>query len=114
MKAKSILFLSLAVLFFSGCARETIHYHGYSSADLVFDYWSGPSGTIIEGEIYNDGDNYIGSVELEVKLYDHGSLVKRDRFWIDTYIDPNDFSYFTLDLAEEFIDDVAIRILTYN
>lgn len=114
MKAKGLLILSLLALVLSSCTREVVHQHRYSSADLYFDYWSGPSGTIIEGDIFNDGERYIGSVELEVRLFDDGSLISRDYFWIDSYTYPGEDSYFTLNLDEPYIDDVSVRIISYD
>ena len=53
-------------------------YRAQANADVVYTYWTGPSGTIIEGDIYNDGETYLEAVEIRVKLYDlNGDLIDK-------------------------------------
>ncbi|MFY0644391.1 MAG: hypothetical protein JXR19_07975 [Bacteroidia bacterium] len=115
MKQQLLLFLLLGIAGLSGCSKEEFHYHGYPDADVIFTYWTGPSGTIIEGEVYNDGETYLEAVELKVSLFDHhGDLINEDWYWINTFSYPGEETYFTFDLSIPYVDDVRVKVTDFD
>lgn len=116
MKKTWMIILGLGLLVMSSCVKEEVYvYRELPQADVLFEFWSGPSGTWVEGEIYNDGNTYINAVELEVRLYDHrGFVIETDWYWINTYSYPGEASGFTLDLWEPYVYDVSVRVTGFD
>lgn len=116
MKAKILLLLGLAVTTFSSCVREEVYvYNEIPDADVVYDFWSGPAGTLIEGEVFNDGTTYLYAVELEVYMFDrYGDLIEKDWYWVNTYSYPGESSFFTLDLGVPHVSNVDIRPVSFD
>ena len=115
MKPAILYTLLIGIVALTGCAREETPYIGYPGADVSYTYWTGPSGTIIEGEVFNDGETYLEAVELEVELLDHkGRLLERDWFWVNTYSYPGEQSLFTFDLSMPYVDQVVVNVTDFR
>ncbi len=116
MKKTFLLIIGLSLITLSSCVREEVYiYQDRPDADVIYEYWTGPSGTLIEGEIFNDGNTYLNSVELQVRLYDNRShLIESEYYWINVYSYPGESSFFTLDLWEPYVSDVEIRVTGFD
>ena len=100
----------------SSCVREEIHVRDTAPyASVYYDYWTGPDGTVIDGDIYNDGHRYIDAVQLEVRLFDRrGGVFATDYYWVNTYSYPGEASYFTIDIPDPYVADVDVQIVRYD
>ncbi len=115
MMKKMVLILGLGVLILSGCGRETILPVLITDADLIYDFYSDRYGTVVEGEVYNDGETSIDAVQLEIRLYDdYGFIVDYEYVWVDTYFSPGHPVTFYFELSEPWIYDVAVYINAFD
>lgn len=101
---------------FAACNPDRVHYvEPYTFADVYYDYWTGPSGTLVEGEVYNEGNTFIREVELEVRFYNRfGRIIYKDWIWVNSLTYPSEISYFHLDIAEPYIHDMDIYVTGYR
>lgn len=80
-------------------------------ADVFYDFWAGPRFVEIDGEIFNDGNTFITSVQLEVVTYDDmGFVITRDLMMVDVFLNPREVTGFTLDLPVRYVFDVDVRV----
>ena len=114
---KWILIMGLGVLMFSGCVRETIVINDplITDADLYYEYTADNWGTIVEGEVINDGETYINAVQLEVRLYNRrGVIIDYEYVWVDTYFYPGGRVGFYFDFPQTGVYDVEVLINRYD
>ncbi|PCJ66283.1 MAG: hypothetical protein COA58_05770 [Bacteroidetes bacterium] len=117
MKKKWIALIGMALIFMTSCVKETIYVEDtlITDADVFYEYTADNFGTIIEGDIFNDGETYINAVQLEVRLYDRrGILIDNEYLWVDTYFNPGGQVSFYFDLPYSNVYDVDIRINRYD
>lgn len=116
-KQKWIWMIGIAVLFLTSCVRETVVINDplITDADVYFEYIADDWGTIVEGELYNDGETYIEAVQLEIRLYDRrGYIIDYEYIWVDTYFHPGRTAPFYLDLPQRGVYDVQVIINRYD
>lgn len=107
----STLFITLFA--FNGCYyEETIIIEDPTPrASVVFDFWSGARTVEVDGEIYNDGNVYIQSVDIEVFMYDEfGYLLSSYIETIYVGLHPRAFFTFQMDFFERHVYDVDVAI----
>ena len=117
MKQKWILGLGAVLLLFSSCIRETVVINEplITDADVYFEYTADSWGTIVEGEIYNDGETYINAVQLEIRLYDRrGVIIDYEYVWVDTYFNPGESVGYYVELPQRGVWDVDVLISRYD
>lgn len=112
---KKLGFIALLAFGLSACSDEPVLYNTpLSYASINYEFYSDFSGTQIDGIIYNDGETFLESVELEVRLYDDvGYIVDYDYVWVDTYAYPGDATRFYLNLPYSYIHDVRVFVNHY-
>ena len=113
---KIVLYLSLAIATLSGCVQEqVVPYNPITDADVFYEYYSDAYGTIIEGEIINDGETYIDAVQLEVRMYDrYGYVIDYDYLWVDAFFYPGEAVDFYFDLPERYVHTVEVFIHEFD
>jgi len=107
-----ILVLGLMSTAFQSCVyEEPIIVVSTPDADVFFDFWAGPRNVEIDGEIINDGNTFIRSVELEIRLFDDfGRLISSDLITVDVFLDPRESSFFSFDFRERYVFDVEVIV----
>ena len=113
---KIVLYFILATVALSGCMREeVVPYTPITDADIFYEYYSDRYGTIIEGEIINDGETYIEAVQLEVRMFDrYGYLINFDYIWVDAFFYPGEAVDFYFDLPERYVHSVEVYIHAFD
>jgi hypothetical protein len=117
MMKKWIGLMGLALVFMTGCVKETVYIPDtlITDADVYYEYTADNFGTIIEGDIYNDGETFIDAIQLEIRLYDRrGVIIDYEYPWIDTYFNPGGTVGFYFDLPYANVYDVDVRINRYD
>ncbi len=117
MKQKWVLTLGTVLLLFSSCVRETIVINDplITDADIYYEYTADAWGTIVQGEVYNDGETFIDAVQLEIRLYDRrGVIIDYEYLWVDTYFNPGQSVGFYVDLPYRGVWDVDVVINRYD
>lgn len=112
---KKIFAIVLAALFLSSCVKDEIYVPAYiADADVQYEYFSDAFGTVVEGDLYNDGETHIESVELELRFYDsRGVIVDYEYVWVDTYFNPGGQVSFYYEFPQPYISDVRVFINNY-
>ena len=114
---KLITVLGLSLVFMTSCVRETIVVNDplITDADVYFEYTADAFGTIVEGEVYNDGETFIDAVQLQIGLYNRrGVLIDYEFVWVDTYFHPGGSVGFYFDLPYYNVYDVSVDIHRYD
>ena len=110
------ILLPFAALFFilfglNGCTETIIINNGIPEASVEWDFWAGARSVEVDGEIYNDGNTYIESVELEVLMYDErGHYITSIFQTFGVGMSRYDSFIFSLDIREREVYDVEVRI----
>jgi hypothetical protein len=112
---KKLGFIVLLAVGLSACSEEPIYYDGpMSYASVNYEFYGDFSGTQIDGRIYNDGETFLESVELEIRLYDDaGFIVDYEYLWVDLFAYPGQETSFFADLPYTYIYDVRIFVNHY-
>lgn len=103
--------LTLVVFGLNSCADDVVIIHDTPQASVSFDFWAGARNVEVDGEIFNDGNTFIESVELEIILYDeYGRYINSafQTFWVD--MGPLESFLFSTDLRESQVYDVEVVI----
>ena len=117
MKQKWVLTLGTILLLFSGCVRETVvvNVPPVTDADVYYEYQADAWGTVVQGELFNDGETYIDAIQLEIRLYDRrGFVIDYEYVWVETYFNPGQSVGFYVDLPHRGVWDVDVVIHRYH
>ena len=117
MKQKWVLTLGTILLLFSGCVRETVvvNVSPVTDADVYYEYQADAWGTVVQGELFNDGETYIDAIQLEIRLYDRrGFVIDYEYVWVETYFNPGQSVGFFVDLPHRGVWDVDVVIHRYH
>ena len=116
-KQKWTWMIGIVALCLSSCVKETIVINDplITDADVYFEYTADNWGTVIEGDIYNDGETFIEAVQLEISLYDRrGRNIAREYVWVDTYFNPGGAAGFYVELPYRGVYDLDVAINRYD
>ncbi|MBO6514961.1 MAG: hypothetical protein JJ975_00235 [Bacteroidia bacterium] len=106
---------TLFVLVFTGCSDDLDINAGVPEASISYDFWAGARNVEVDGEIFNDGNVHIESVELEIAMYDeYGHYINSvfQTLWVD--LRPQDSFVFATDVREVGVFDVEVLLHRLN
>lgn len=116
MRRRILLFALIIGLGFglSSCVYEepVIVQVAVADADVSWEYWAGPRFVEIDGEIFNDGNTFLRTVELEFIMYDEfGRVIDVEFVLFDVFLDPGEADFFAVDFRVPYVFDVDVRVL---
>lgn len=113
-KILTLIVLALGMSFlFSSCVYEetVVVAPARPDVDLYYDFWAGPRHVEIDGELFNDGNTFVRSVQLEVRLYDEfGRVISIDWIMVDAFLNPGEVQLFSFNISERYVFDVDVLV----